>query len=189
MNMMKRNISYFMAASLLLATPSYSFGDGSERSTNATRIVEYARGYLNTEYNFGGRLTKNNPGLDCLGLLFLAYSKATKTSWLGLSVNPSQLVKSKKLGEPVKGLEGILCKEVDVSRLEEGDVIYLLSRIALNDRSLVKINGVDYWPWHVILYSNKKRNLSLEANPVLGVVELDFDEILKSNEAIFVTRI
>ncbi len=152
-------------------------------------FVEDARKYLETKYQWGGRLTQNNPNLDCLGLIFLPYSKTFNKKWTEISTNPSEIVKKEQLGKPVEGLEGVLTENIDFSKLKEGDIIYLLSRDSINDAPLAEIKGIKYWPWHTGIYSDEEKNLFLHANPGLKVVEQNFKEILKNNEAIFVTRI
>ena len=47
----------------------------SAKHENKEKFLKNARIYLSIPYHFGGRLTKSNPGLDCLGLIFLSYSK------------------------------------------------------------------------------------------------------------------
>src|SRR3989344_5053434 len=158
-------------------------------------FVENAKKYLGEEYQWGGRLTKKNPNLDCLGLIFLAYSKTYNKKWTEISINPSEIVKKEQLGKPVKGLEGILKDSINFSALEEGDIIYLLSASEIKDKPLAKINGINYWPWHTGIYSDKKNNLLLHAEPGKKVVETDFKEYLNRTitdgifitEAIFVT--
>ncbi len=153
-------------------------------------FVENAEKYLETEYIWGGRMTKNNPGLDCLGLIFLPYAKTFNKKWTEISVNPSEIVKNEQLGKPVKGLEGVLKENIDFSKLKEGDIIYLLSLNKIGDKPLAKINGNKYWPWHTGIYSNKKENLFLHAKPGYKVVEQNFkDYIQQTSEGIFVTRI
>jgi len=160
-------------------------------------FVENAKKYLGTKYQWDGRNTKKNPNLDCLGLIFLAYSKTYNKKWTEISVNPSEIVKKEQLGKPVKGLEGVLKDSINFSKLEEGDIIYLLSTSEIKDKPLAKINGIDYWPWHTGIYSDKKNNLLLHAEPGKKVVETDFKEYLNKTitdgifitEAIFVTRI
>ena len=154
-------------------------------------FVENAKKYLGTEYIWGGRLTENNPGLDCLGLIFLPYSKTFKTKWTEISVNPSEIVKNEQLGKPVEGLEGVLTKDVNLSKLEEGDIIYLLAKERkINDEPLAEINGKKYWPWHTGIYSNKEKNLFLHAAPLNKVIEQNFkDYIQQTSDGIFVTRI
>jgi len=79
---------------------------------------------------------------------------------------------------------------VDFTRLEEGDIIYLLSAIKIEDKPLSEINGIKYWPWHTGIYSDKKNNLFLHANPANKVTESNFKDYLQeTTEAIFVTRI
>ncbi len=152
-------------------------------------FVENARKYLGTKYQFGGRATKKNPGIDCLGLIFLPYAKTFNKKWTEISVNPSEIIKKEQLGKPVKNLDGILAEKTDTSKLKEGDIIYLLTASEIKDKPLAKINGINYWPWHTGIYSNKKENLFLEASPGYKVIERDFEKVLKENEAIFVTRI
>ena len=145
----------------------------------------------------GWKKYKKNPNLDCLGLIFLAYSKTYNKKWTEISINPSEIVKKEQLGKPVKGLEGILKDSINFSALEEGDIIYLLSASEIKDKPLAKINGINYWPWHTGIYSDKKNNLLLHAEPGKKVVETDFKEYLNRTitdgifitEAIFVTRI
>ena len=159
-------------------------------------FVENARKYFGAEYIWGGRLTKMNPGLDCLGLIFLPYAETFNKKWTEISVNPSEIIEKKQLGKQIKGLDGILTENIDFSKLEEGDIIYLLAEERkINDKPLAEINGKKYWPWHTGIYSNKEKNLFLHANPgayprgEMKVVEYDFKEILKDNDALFVTRI
>jgi len=165
---------------------------GEESNPKIKEFVENAKKYIGKEYAWGGRLTKTNPGLDCLGLLFVAHSKTFGTHWYDFSVYPSKIIEKGQLGKPVKGLDGILTENVDASKLEEGDIIYLLCKGSIQDKPLAIINGENYWPWHTGIYSNKKNNLFLEASPsYLKVIETPFSEILDENSptrAIFVTR-
>lgn len=190
----------FQKENLETKTLNYSINDSIKKQeekiiSKRKEFVENAKKYLGTEYNWGGRLTENNPGLDCLGLIFLPYAKTFGTKWTEISVNPSEIVEKKQLGKPVEGLEGVLTKDVDISKLEEGDIIYLLNQTKIKDKPLAEINGKKYWPWHTGIYSNKKENLFLHANPgaypryETKVVEYDFKEVLEDNDAIFVTRI
>src|SRR3989344_6026116 len=176
-------------------TINYSINDSIKKQEEKIilkrkEFVENARKYLGKEYQWGGRLTKENPGIDCRGLIFLAYSKTYNKKWTEISVNPCEIVKKEQLGKPVKGLDGILEKNVDFTRLEEGDIIYLLSAIKIEDKPLSEINGIKYWPWHTGIYSDKKNNLFLHAEPGNKVVESNLKEYFDwKTEAIFVTRI
>lgn len=174
---------------------NYSIEDTAKNKGNSlierNEFVETARGYLDETYSWGGRLTKKNPGIDCLGLIFLSYSKTFEVPWKNFSVNPSEIIEKKQLGKPVKGLDGILVKNVDISKLEEGDIIYLLTTSPIEDKYIAEINGIKYWPWHTGIYSDKEKNLFLEANPGSKVIERNFSEVIhqKPTKAIFVTRI
>jgi hypothetical protein len=154
-------------------------------SEDMNKFVENARSYLEAPWIWGGRLTKGNPGLDCLGLLFLSYSKTFQTNWRDFSVYPSEIVRKEQLGKPVKGLDGILTKEVNIKNLQKGDIVYLLTNNPIQDKPLANINEKDYWPWHTGIYSDRDKNLFLEASPSKSkVVERSFSEVLEENEAI-----
>lgn len=163
----------------------------NESTSKRDEFIENARKYVETPYRWGGRLTKKNPGLDCLGLVFLSYSKTFETNWRDISVYPSEIIEKEQLGNPIKGLNGVLKENLDISKLEKGDIVYLLTNSEINDKSLAKINGQEYWPWHVGIYSDKEKNLFLEAKPGDMVMEHSFNDILKdgTNKAFFVTRI
>ncbi len=154
-------------------------------------FVENAKKYLGKKYTWGGRLTNENPGIDCLGLIFLPYAKTFNKKWTDISVNPSEIVKKEQLGKSVKGLDGILTEKIDASKLKEGDIIYLLAEERkIEDKPLAEINGKRYWPWHTGIYSNKEKNLFLHASPGNKVVEQNFQDYIKqTSDGIFVTRI
>ncbi len=140
-------------------TINYSLNDSLKEEKiilKRKEFVENARKYLGTKYKWGGRLTQSNPDLDCLGLIFLPYSETFNKKWTEISTNPSEIIKKEQLGKTVEGLEGVLTKNLDISKLKEGDIVYLLSRDSINDISLAEINGIKYWPWHTGIYSNKE---------------------------------
>ena len=178
-----------------LSIPSYVFSQEKPKTNIKTKeFVENARKHLGTSYYWGGRLTEKHPGLDCLGLLFVAHSETFGSNWYDFSVNPSEIVEKNQLGKPVKGLDGVLSKDLEFFKLKEGDIIYLLSKSKINDDPLVNIQGKNYWPWHTGMYSNKEKNLFLEASPFLRkVTESNFKKLLEDyprlNQAVFVTRI
>lgn len=190
-NLKAQESKYFVSENKPL-TEINSQKDTSNYLKQNEKIKEFvtnARKHIGTPYLWGGRLTKKNPGLDCLGLLFVPYSETFETKWYDFSVYPSEIIEKQQLGKPVKGLDGILSEDVNISNLQEGDIIYLLSKTKIQDKPLAKINGIEYWPWHTGIYSNKSKNLFLEANPFSKVIERDFSQVLKENLGIFVTRI
>ena len=169
----------------------YKNGESEEGNLVGTKFVENAKEYMGIQYLWGGRLTEKNPGLDCLGLLFRAYSKTFPgQSWLDISVYPSEIVEKGQLGSPVKDLSGCLKENINYDFLKEGDIVYLLGTNKINDAPLDTINGIKYWPWHTGIFSNKKDNLFLEAYPGGTVLERSFEDVLSSQntKAIFVTR-
>lgn len=156
-------------------------------------FVQNARNYLNTEWIYGGRLTKKNPGLDCLGVVFLAHAKTYGTKWFDISVYPSKIIEKEQLGKPVKSLDGVLNDSIDFSKLEEGDVIYFMDEESNSDKHVSEIDNLKYWVWHTGIYSDKEKNLFLHASPWDNKVqEEDFKNFLDEHnshyDAIFITR-
>ena len=147
----------------------------------APPLVRAARMYLNYEYRLGGRLTKTNPGLDCMGLVFIAWDKATGAGWHGLSVSGKKIIAEGQLGTTVPGLNGILTSKVDLSVLKPGDVVFLFGP-AENPREkpLVEIQGVPYWIWHMGIYSGN--GFWINADNYAGqVIEVDLLEYLRQH--------
>lgn len=112
--------------------------------------VVAARRYLGRLYAFGGRGAE----LDCMGLVFRAWSDATGRSWRALSVNPTELVAKRQMGEPVPGLDGVLTAQVPWETLRSGDVLFFLAPAPNpNEPSLVTLGGAPQWVWHMGLYA------------------------------------
>ncbi|MFZ5479127.1 MAG: C40 family peptidase [Myxococcota bacterium] len=151
-------------------------------------IVLAARRYLGRPWRWGGR----GETLDCLGLVFLAWSDVTGKPWRKLSVNPTTLVAEAQLGAPVPGLDGVRARRIDYELLRAGDVVYFLGpRRNPNEPSLVSIEGVPLWVWHVGLYSGGGR--FVVGDPFAGeVVETDLAAYLADHDdwyvGIYVTR-
>lgn len=192
---MKRLILPAILTAFLLAYPMQKVDSQSnkpqlEQKTNKKSIqnkfVENARSYLGMKFKTNGRDTKKCPGMDCMGLPFLAYSKTTGKSWYNLSVMPSTLIKKKQLGKPVRGLDGILTDSLDYSKLKRGDVIYFLIPCEVtNDRPLAKINGENYWTWHMGIYEGD--SMVIHAEPNNKVIEQKLRGII--GDALYVTRL
>lgn len=160
------------------------------------KLVNSAKEYIGVPYKFDGR---NRDGLDCMGVIFLAYSKVTGKRWQNLSVYPSKLVKSGELGKPIEWFDVKVIEE-DTSyteKLKVGDIIYFLSPFfEIKDEPLAIINGVKYWPWHMGIYCGK--DSVLHANPIpnentpASVIIESLKELIKrtktTTKAILVTR-
>src|SRR3989344_4680397 len=193
-----QNPSFSEKENLENKTINYSINDSIKKQEEKIilkrkEFVENARKYLGTKWVWNGRLTKKNPNLDCLGLIFLAYSETYGKKWTEISGYPSEIIEKRQLGNPVKGLEGILKNNIDFNCLEEGDVIHLLkTRAPIDKKDLPSkiIDGIEYRTWHTGIYSDKKNNLFLQAEPGNKVVESNFKDYLqKTSDGIFVTRI
>jgi cell wall-associated NlpC family hydrolase len=173
----------FSLAALLLALSSIPVA-----SPAIERIVANAEQYLGEPYRWGGRNTSGNPGIDCLGILFLAYGPETGRSWREFPVDPSKIVASGMLGTPVEGLDGVLHEDLDVTKLQRGDVLYLLSEgHEIPDEPLMVRGGKRYWPWHTGLYVDEGEQLVLHAAPGGVVTRQPLDEV--GFDALYVTRL
>lgn len=137
----------------------------SDTNTMGYKLFEEAYKYLDVPYSFNGRSDKK---IDCMGLVFLAYTDVTEKRWQELSVSPKQLIKSGKLGNAVEGFEGVLEEDADFTKLRVGDIVYLLFDYKCNNEGeTVNIEGKGYWVWHMGLYAGMHNNEPywLEANP------------------------
>jgi len=153
-------------------------------------VVTAARRYLGRPYQFGARGRE----LDCMGLVFLAWADANDADWRKLSVNPSEIVAKRQLGAPVPGLDGVPTPRIDWKLLRPGDVIFLLGPPPNPaEPSLVTIDGVPEWVWHMGLYSGGDDHRFVVGDHFHGeVVEVALPAYLHSYaawyDAIFVTR-
>ncbi len=113
-------------------------------------LVSAARNYLGRLYTFGAR----GPDLDCMGLVFLAWTDAGRGPWQSLSVNPTEIVAKRQLGTPIPGLSPAASRTLDLSLFQPGDVIFFLSD-AENPRepALVTLQDVPLWVAHMGMYS------------------------------------
>jgi cell wall-associated NlpC family hydrolase len=154
-------------------------------TSRGERALEAGRALIGEPYRWGGRLDEGHPGVDCLGLLFLAWGAVSDTPWRGYPVDPSKIVASGKLGAHVTGLDGVLRADVDLALLQPGDVLYLLvADYEIPDAPLWRHEGHDYWPWHTALYAGEGR--ALHAQPGGRVRHQDLDGI--AWDALYVTR-
>ncbi|MBU1854396.1 MAG: C40 family peptidase, partial [Nanoarchaeota archaeon] len=120
---------------------------------------------LDTEYRWGGRNTQKNPGLDCMGLCFLAYAKSFNEQWCDMnkySVIPSNLIEKGTLGDKLD-LESYNITKENISKLKKGDVLYFLvninfcsnSKDTQKNKPIAKINNENFWSYHMLLYSGE----------------------------------
>lgn len=116
----------------------------------AQALVDASRQYLGRRYHFGGRGAE----LDCMGLVFVAWSDAGRGPWSRLSVNPTELVSKGQLGDPVDGLSPVASDKLDPGLLVPGDVLFFLGA-AENpaEPALATLDGEALWVWHMGMYS------------------------------------
>lgn len=160
-------------------------------STPADQMVGHARELLGTPYVFGGRLRPQ--GIDCQGVLFYAAERAGRCGWKSYSVYPTKSVAQKELGASVKGLDPIASDELDLSKLEKGDILLLVG-FDQNpaEPPIGKLEGRNVWVWHTGLYAGG-------GNWIVGdhyagkVVETPLAEYLLAHSdvyaGVFVTRL
>ncbi len=177
-----------VALALVLAAASGTSADepAAEEPALVEAAIANAEALLGEPYRWGGRKTEGNPGVDCLGLLYLAYGPPTNTPWRGYPVDPSKIVRSRKLGAPVKGLDGVARESLSADKLKRGDVLYLLlAGYEIEDEPLWTHGEVRYWPWHTALYLGGGEVMHAEPGGVVrrqALEEMSFD-------ALFVTRL
>lgn len=148
----------------------------------AIALAEATKG---TPWKWNGRLTPQLPGLDCLGIIFVAYGEATGTPWRDYPVNPSELVASAKLGNVVPEVAGVLRGNVPVDALKRGDILYfLVEGYEIPDKPLLVDGERRYWPWHTGIYLGDGNVLN--SHPSQGVVVMRLTDI--SWDALFATR-
>ncbi len=178
-------MGYFVFCVLLSAE---IYADDLTISTGEN-FLEAAKKYLGAPFVWDGRSKQR---LDCMGLIFLAYTDITGESWQNLSVLSSKLVSGKKLGSPVKGLNGVLKNDIDYSKLKKGDILYFLvtTEIYDTDPPLVTIDSIPYYVWHMGIFAGFDTTgcpLCLNARPGDKVVIEPLGNIYF--ERLFVTRL
>ncbi|WNG55007.1 hypothetical protein F0U59_09640 [Archangium gephyra] len=122
------------------------------------KFVAAAREVLGVSYQFGGRMRRPGEGIDCQGVLFYAAERVSRCGWKSYSVFPTQSVPAGELGQPVAGMAPIATSELDVSRLQPGDVLQLVGfdeNPAEPRIGLLKERPV--WVWHTGVYSGGGR--------------------------------
>jgi len=135
--------------------------------TKADKIVETARKYLGVPYTDQGRMIDRLPGLDCMGLVYVPNSQVYNEDWKKYGWNPGELVKNSTLGIAVKGLDGILMENLNLSKLKKADTLHFLNteNTGRIDIPTAKINGSNYWTWTMGIYIGDKGHNFIHAEP------------------------
>lgn len=127
-------------------------------------FLENAKNNIGIEYKWGGRKTERLPGLDCMGAVFIPYANTFNENWKEYSVNPKKLIENRTLGKPVEGLNGVLSKNIDYSKLEEGDIMYFMRRhYSESPNTIKKIGGENFEVAHMGIYTEKEEKEVLNA--------------------------
>ncbi len=157
-------------------------------------LVVQGRSRAGTEYILNGRQTERWPGLDCMGLVFRSYEDVHRSPWRTHSINPTELIRNRSLGVPVQNLDGVGTNELAYDSLVPGDIIFILrSQENPKEPSIVSIDGVPQWVWHMGIYTGGKNYGFLHADPYHGRShEVPLNDYLNNfwtrNSGIFVVR-
>jgi hypothetical protein len=118
------------------------------------RFVTAARELLGVPYDLGGRLRDAKDGIDCQGVLFYAAERVGQCGWKSFSVMPTRSVPAGELGAPVENMAPVASSELDISRLQPGDVLLLVG-YGQNpaEPAIGTLKGRPVWVWHTGLYS------------------------------------
>jgi cell wall-associated NlpC family hydrolase len=148
--------SIVLAGALAGSVPIRAHGNPpeTEKSSQADQSLDtIARKYLDTPYNWGGRMTEELPGLDCLGLMFISIRDKYRTPWRSWSVKPSRLMDQiDQKNERKLFLSG---PSAVPKEMHPGDFIFLLRHVKLSgDTSVAKDkSGKELYVWHTAIYS------------------------------------
>jgi cell wall-associated NlpC family hydrolase len=140
----------FLGLCLGLSTGAFA----QSPSSSQERFVTAAREVLGVPYDFGGRLRDAQDGIDCQGVLFYAAERVGPCGWKSFSVMPTQSVPSGELGVAVEGMAPVASSELDLSKLQPGDVLLLVG-YGQNpaEPAIGTLKGQPVWVWHTGLYS------------------------------------
>jgi hypothetical protein len=153
-------------------------------------LVDAAREYVGRPYHFGGR----DATLDCMGLVFRAWTDARGEAWSGISVNPTEIVSKRQLGGPVPRLDGVRTSDIDWSLLQPGDILFFLGpQENVREPSLVALGFAPMWVWHMGIYTDATRRRFIAGDHFAGeVAEMSLADYLVAHadvyEGVYVTR-
>jgi cell wall-associated NlpC family hydrolase len=171
---------------LVLALSLGSSALAQSQASAPERFVTAARELLGVPYDFGGRLRDAEDGIDCQGVLFYAAERVGSCGWKSFSVMPTKSVPAGELGMPVEGLAPVASEELDLSKLQPGDVLLLVG-YGQNpaEPAIGTLKGQPVWVWHTGLYSGGGR--WIVGDHFAGeVVEVDLRRYLADHAASYV---
>jgi hypothetical protein len=162
---------------------------GAPAAAYPAPLLEAARRYKGRPYAWAGR----GDALDCMGLVFVAWTDVTGQPWEQLSENPTELVAARSFGAPVPGLDGVLAEDIDWSRLRSGDVIFFIGQWPNPlEPPIVTLGGEPYWVRHMGIYSGDLLRRFINGDPGMAeVAELSLPNYLaiyRIYQGIYVVR-
>jgi cell wall-associated NlpC family hydrolase len=141
---------------LLLGISLAGGAQAQSRPSPQERFVTAAREVLGVPYDFGGRLRHADDGIDCQGVLFYAAERVGSCGWKSFSVMPTKSVPDGELGVAVEGMAPVASSELDISKLQPGDVLLLVGYGANPaEPAIGTLKGQPVWVWHTGLYSGQ----------------------------------
>ncbi len=153
-------------APAVVSKPAYAPA-GAPDAAYPSPLVTAARAYRGRPYAWAGRGAE----LDCMGLVFLAWTDTTGQPWAQLSVNPTELVAARALGAPVPGLDGVLTEHIDWSLLRSGDVVFFIGRVPNPlEPAIVTLGGEPYWVRHMAVYEGDLLRRFIAGEHTVGAV-------------------
>lgn len=124
------------------------------RAFSHERFVAAAREVLGVPYDLGGRLREPEDGIDCQGVLFYAAERVGQCGWKSFSVMPTKSIPAGELGKAVEGMAPVASSELDLSKLQPGDVLLLVGFYENPaEPAIGTLSGQPVWVWHTGLYS------------------------------------
>lgn len=135
-------------------------------------------------------MRKPGEGIDCQGVLFYAAERLGRCNWKSFSVLPTKSVEWNELGQRVAGLDPVATADLDLSRLEPGDIIMLLGTTQNpKEPAIATLAQVPVWVWHTGVYSGNGQWIEAD---LPTVIETDLAAFLSDYAevyvGIFVTR-
>lgn len=126
--------------------------------TTAARMVAAARELLGVPYELGGRLRTPTQGTDCQGVIFHAAQAVSGCGWRSFSVYPTLTVQSGELGQPVFSSGPLWSRDLDISRLEPGDMLFLVQLVENPAEGPIgTLDGAPAWVGHTGMYTGEGR--------------------------------
>lgn len=116
-------------------------------------LVRAADKYLGKPYRHDGRLTKKNPDMDCLGLMFFSIRDVYGIPWKHWETAPSKLIR--QLAPEGKNLSVFWVGDsAGLTSLKAGDFLFFLGNAPMEDNPIARDqSGTALYGWHTGIYA------------------------------------